>query len=418
MTIEIRFRTYALLTLALLVSTLVLSGTALAMDSSSDILENISYNKNSLRFAKIVDDFETTTANPEAFLKDVADGKVKLKLLGKEFDLELENTHVVSDDAKVLIENETGTYTIPATKINTYRGKVIGEENSSAGFAVSNEALIGHIKVGNIYYAIELTNKTVDGKSILAVYSSDAVKVDKNSKIAFCGVEEQPSLEDLPNIKETNAHTILATTYVDLLPAYDQDFKNLYGSDSASQLEISNRINDAKSAYSPASVEFSITNYKKYGSLSSGTGVQILDFFKSDIPSYRDITNSDLAILFYGKDLTDNVIGRSTTYTGSSDQAYSIVQMVENPGTTYHATADGKSTLIAHELGHNFAATHNEAYSWTESGTQVYSAMNATWMGDSLMKRRFSSNDGIHGDSTHNNIQHVQSTKSTVAGFR
>lgn len=254
MTIEIRFRTYSLLTLALLVNTLVLSGIALATDSRSDILENVNCDKNSLRFAKIVDDFETATANPEVFLEDVADGKVNLKLFEKEFDLELENTHVVSDDAKVLIENETGTYTIPAAKINTYRGKVIGEENSSAGFAVSNEALIGHIKVGNIYYAIELTNKTVDGKPILVTYSSDDVKKQENEEIDYCGVEEQPSLEDLPNIKETNAHTILATTYVDLLPAYDQDFKNLYGSDSASQLEISNRINDAESAYSPASV--------------------------------------------------------------------------------------------------------------------------------------------------------------------
>ncbi len=193
-----------MLTLALLVSTLVLSGTALATDSRSDILENVSCDKNSLRFAKILDDFETVTANPEVFLEDVADGKVKLKLLGKEFDLELENTHIVSDDAKVLIENETGTYIIPAAKINTYRGKVIGEENSSAGFAVSNEALIGHIEVGNIYYAIELTNKTVDGKPILVIYSSDDIKKHENEEIDCCEVEEQPSLEELYNIKKSS----------------------------------------------------------------------------------------------------------------------------------------------------------------------------------------------------------------------
>lgn len=204
MTIEIKFRKYVLLTLALLASTLVLSGTALATDSRSDILENVSCDKNSLRFAKILDDFETVTANPEVFLEDVADGKVKLKLLEKEFDLELENTHVVSDDAKVLIENETGTYTIPAAKINTYRGKVIGEENSSAGFAVSDEALIGHIEVGNIYYAIELTNKTMGGKAILVIYSSDNIKKHENEEIAFCGVEEQPSLEELYNIKKSS----------------------------------------------------------------------------------------------------------------------------------------------------------------------------------------------------------------------
>mgnify|MGYP000891912870 CR=1 FL=1 len=204
MTIEIKFRKYVLLTLALLASTLVLSGTVLATDYRSDILENVSCDKNSLRFAKILDDFETVTANPEVFLEDVADGKVKLKLLEKEFDLELENTHVVSDDAKFLIENETGTYTIPAAKINTYRGKVIGEENSSAGFAVSDEALIGHIEVGNIYYTIELTNKTMGGKAILVIYSSDNIKKHENEEIAFCGVEEQPSLEELYNIKKSS----------------------------------------------------------------------------------------------------------------------------------------------------------------------------------------------------------------------
>lgn len=404
-------------------STLVLSGTALATDSRSDILENVSCDKNSLRFAKILDDFETVTANPEVFLEDVADGKVKLKLLGKEFDLELENTHIANDDAKVLIENETGTYTIPAAKINTYRGKVIGEENSSAGFAVSDEAPIGHIEVGNIYYAIELTNKTMGGKAILVIYSYDNVKKQEDREINYCEVEEQPFMEKLynikksSNIKESSAYTTLTATYVDLLPAYDQDFKNIYGSDSASQIEILNRINDAESAYSPASVEFSITNYKRYGYLSSGTGEEVLNFFKSDIPSYRDITNSDLAILFYGQDLTDSVIGRSTTYTGNSTKAYSIVQMVD-AGGTYDATASGRSTLIAHELGHNFAANHDEAFNWTESSTRVYSTMTGGWKGDSIMKRRFSSNDGVHGDSTHNNIQHVQSTKSTVAGFQ
>lgn len=193
-----------MLTLALLVSTLVLSGTALATDSRSDILENVSCDKNSLRFAKILDNFETVTANPEVFLEDVADGKVKLKLLGKEFDLELENTHIANDDAKVLIENETGTYTIPAAKINTYRGKVIGEENSSAGFAVSDEALIGHIEVGNIYYAIELTNKTMGGKAILVIYSSDNVKKQEDREINYCEVEEQPFMEELCNIKKSS----------------------------------------------------------------------------------------------------------------------------------------------------------------------------------------------------------------------
>ena len=219
MIIGIKFRTYALLAVALLASILILPGIALATDSSSDILEKVNYDKTSLRFAEVLDNFETVTANPDIFLEDVTDGRVKMKLLGKEFDLELENTHILNDDAKVLIDNETGSYAIPAAKINTYRGKVVGEENSDVGFAVSDEALIGHIEVGSTY-----------------------------------------------------SYTILSTTYIDILPAYDQDFKNIYGSDSTAQAEILSRINDAGNAYSPASVVFRITNYKKYGYLSSGTG--------------------------------------------------------------------------------------------------------------------------------------------------
>lgn len=196
MIISIRF-TYTFLAVTLLVSILILPGIALANGSGSDIFENVSCDKNSLSFAEILNDFETVTANPEVFLKDVADGKVKLKLLGKEFDLELENTHILNDDAKVFIENETGTYTLPAAKINTYRGKVIGEENSSVGLVVSDEALIGHIEVENIYYAIELTNKTVDGKAILVIYSSDDIKKHENQEIDYCEVEEQPALNNI-----------------------------------------------------------------------------------------------------------------------------------------------------------------------------------------------------------------------------
>lgn len=196
MIISVRFRVYAFLAVILLVSTLISPGIALSYDSGSDIFENVSCDKKSLRFAEILNDFDTVTANPEVFLKDVADGNVKLKLLGKNFDLELENTHILNDDAKVFIENETGNYTVPATKINTYKGKVVGEKNSSVGLVVSDEALIGQIEVENIYYAIELTNKTIDGKAVLVIYSSEDVKKHENQELDYCETEEHCKVEE------------------------------------------------------------------------------------------------------------------------------------------------------------------------------------------------------------------------------
>jgi hypothetical protein len=38
---------------------------------------------------------------------------------------------------------------------------------------VSDEAVIGHVEIENEYCAIELTNKTHDGKVVLVVYDSN-----------------------------------------------------------------------------------------------------------------------------------------------------------------------------------------------------------------------------------------------------
>lgn len=149
MKIGIESRTLVLLTIALMVGTFTLSDTTLANGSSSEIFENISYDKSSLRFAETLDDFETVTVNPDVFLKDAEDGRVKLRLIGKEFDLELKKIHIVDDNATINIENETGNYIIPAPKSDSYIGKVVGKENSNALLTVSDDVLIGSIELEN-----------------------------------------------------------------------------------------------------------------------------------------------------------------------------------------------------------------------------------------------------------------------------
>lgn len=72
-------------------------------------------------------------------------------------------------------------------------------------------------------------------------------------------------------------------------------------------------------------------------------------------------------------------------------------------------------SIVQHEVSHNFDADEGGWFTYEHPAECI---MNYQWAYDSVMKRRFSSNDGIHGDSTHNNIQHVTSTKSTVAGFQ
>lgn len=400
----------------LLTGMLLLSGVACADVSNERIFEPVNFNKESVRYVDILNDFETVTSNPKLFLDDVSDGKVKLEVLGNKLDLELQETFILDENARVFVEDETGVYTIPAAKMKTYSGKVVGDENSSIGFTVSDIAVIGHITTKGNHYAIELTNQTISDKVVLVVYSLDALKEPPTSEISICGVEEHSYVDVSPIPNESETMGILSITNVYILPAYDRDFKNIEGGDTQAQQEILNRINAAEIAYSPAEVDFHITSYKRYGYLLDGTAHEVKNYFVSDIPPYRDITNSDLSILFYGKDFEGLVIGTSDVFNESSNAAYSVVQMV--PSGNYGATDNGKSVIVSHELGHNFAAEHGQALSWSEGGTSVYSVMYSPWQGDSKMKLEFTNYPGGHGDLNHDNIDIIRYRKATIAAFQ
>jgi hypothetical protein len=161
------------------------SGVSDTGSSDSVIFETVEIEEPSLRFAEMLYEYDTVISNPDAFLRDAEGGRVQITLPGKEFDLELQETDTVSDNARVFTENETGIYTEKAAAINTYRGKVVGDDNSSVGLAVSDQAIIGHVEAGNEYYAIELTNKTHDGKVVLVVYDSKMIRKSGNAKPAL-----------------------------------------------------------------------------------------------------------------------------------------------------------------------------------------------------------------------------------------
>lgn len=149
---------------------------------------------------------------------------------------------------------------------------------------------------------------------------------------------------------------------------------------------------------------------------------QALHFFKDDIPAYRDITDSDLAMLLYGKDFTGangNEIGRAYVYNGSDERAYSVVQM-KSAGllSSYSGSYNARCVLIAHEFGHNFGATHNAAYSWgiyTLHQTIMTAVFNDQY--PNYMDLQYS-DLSRQGDSTHNNILLIANNKSTIEGFR
>ncbi|AKB25037.1 hypothetical protein MSMTP_1568 [Methanosarcina sp. MTP4] len=135
------------------------------------VYEGIEFDKNSLRFSEIFSDFDTVTANPDAFRKAAEDGTIELYLRGRAFELEFDVAETFTP--KVIMENESGFYTEETAPISNYRGKVAGIEDSRVAMTAGENVVIGSIDIGYVEnYCIEQTNRTLNGKVIHVVYSS------------------------------------------------------------------------------------------------------------------------------------------------------------------------------------------------------------------------------------------------------
>jgi hypothetical protein len=227
------------------------------------------------------------------------------------------------------------------------------------------------------------------------------------------GKQSQQSENDIERIKPMGA-TSDTTQTINFLVAYDTEFVNL-GAQPAKRAETI--LNNAKPAFTTARVDFNIIQYYYAYGLTKTDSFGLLNEFIETVQNDRDRYNSDMGFLFTGKNLDDLVIGKSCEYNGDSGQAYGLTQMI-NEGETYKGkdNADHRKIVTAHELGHIFNANHDNAYSWTESGSKKYTIMQAEWQGDN-QRLEFSSSTN-HGDSTHNNIQRIKDVKATVAGFQ
>lgn len=284
---------------------------------------------------------------------------------------------------------------------------------------MGDDVLIGEIKIDNKIYAIDQTPKKYNNKVVHVVYSSDAMKKRKILEYNTDTVSGDQKALLTSSLNQTQiADMLLSVPTVDVMACYDSEFVSQFSNPST---EIQRIFNGISSAYSPSSVNLNIKAYRSY-SISNGYSSDVHNRFTTAASSDRDSTNSDIAFLFSGKEMTGDTIGTSDVYTGSSSQAYGVAQMVSaGSSSTYQATATERVILTTHEIGHIFGATHEEAYDWWNNYIyHYYTAMWTPFMGTSYpdyMQNEFS-NLNNHGDSSHNNILNIVASKSTIAGFQ
>ncbi|AKB56448.1 hypothetical protein A9239_17030 [Methanosarcina sp. A14] len=377
--------------------------------------------------------YDLLLMNPELFKKDADLGKMTIQLIGQNFELQLEPGIWVSKGDKEIIKNETGIYEIDMPEVYNYYGSVVGIPESKVRFTVSDDAVLGWIEVKDVKYIISQAGWMEENgeKKVLHVVYRNTDKVISGVPPASDDVAyESNNTVDVYSKSETfktqSPSSILSTTTVTLLSAYDTEFKNEFASPGT---EIYNMMADVNSAYgvSDIGVNFDADYYYYDSDLSSTRSDLLLGEFRSENSALRDSANCDLAFLFSGKCFSDSAIGRSYVYSGLSNAAYGVAQMVDEPGTTYDGTFDDRCSVVSHELGHNFGADRQDsshayakAYSWSYLGFTRYSIMYTPYKGIGSiggMQLEFSS-DTNHGDATHDNARRISETKSTIANFQ
>lgn len=114
------------------------------------------------RVSWMMSHYELVVANVENFEKSASNGTVRMKLLGKYFEVELQNAPSPSNPK------------FPHEK--SCRGKIVGIPNSSASFTVTKNAITGYIDTKSEYYSIERTDQEYERKVVQVIYSSKARK--------------------------------------------------------------------------------------------------------------------------------------------------------------------------------------------------------------------------------------------------
>ena len=371
-------------------------------------------------------EYSTVTVDAEAFINDAdLNKKVGFSLNNKDYTIVLtEVESPIDSNAKLMIKSPEGKIVTEIPLIKTYHGDLLGDKTGDALFTVSDNVLIGRIKLGNKTYCIDQCGIGDDGKIIHILYDT-AKTIKRGNPRPFDIVIRDEDSENINGIdisNQVNQNGILSSSNVGLLAVYNPEFQNTYPNPTA---EISNMISQVNTAFSPADVTLTITDYYQDSVLSGSLAYPLLCDFRVEYQDERDSTNSDLAFLFTGKQLGNSVGGSFHYSNGNPANAYALAQMVSDGGI-FSGSLHHRCVLTTHEIGHNFGADHEDstssptwarAFHWVEWWIfDKYTAMWSLWQGDDAQIEFSNSNN--HGDSTHNNIQRIRDTRTTVAGYQ
>lgn len=230
-------------------------------------------------------------------------------------------------------------------------------------------------------------------------------------------------------VRERSDHsfaTLDSRVDVNLLIATDNEMYNRYSNWKKRAQSV---LDDANMAYGSNDVKIRLVPI-----FDDSKRVQLSQNFNANNPisvfmntfgsSYLNSKSADIAIYLSGTNFTQYVGGAYGYDDGNITKRRFAVMTYEAWPPGYIANPQDRANVFTHEIGHMFDADHEDAVRQGESYNRAWTyplngVTKKTVMYHILSQDPtiFSSNDGIHGDISHDNARRLRETKGEVSGY-
>ncbi|MBV8859716.1 MAG: DUF4214 domain-containing protein [Acidobacteria bacterium] len=341
---------------------------------------------------QVLTSFETVTLDPAEVLRSVREeGSVTFQTARGDFDLVVEPFDVRTDDYRAVAVGEGGVVTeLARTPSNSFRGHVRGQEGTVVRLFLDGSKVQGIIITPAQTFFVEPARdlSTAAGSKDFVVYEESSLKpTDAHCEEVTLGGKVAAEAARA-GVTSAAAGTPPADDVFAPMPeariATEADFEfynNFFAPTGGTAADVNNDINSIMTQVDgiyehDLGVSLRVvfqrvwtTNTDPYVSTSLDASTLLEEFANSYDASFgvggppsRDITH-----MFTGKDFAGSTIG--IAYRGVvcdiPDASYGISQsrFVNQPPTDARRVA-----VTAHEIGHNFGATHTDQESPVPSG--------------------------------------------------
>ncbi len=293
------------------------------------------------------------------------DGRISLNPVEQQFVLQLEPHDLRTANYRAEEVGNGGAVQMvrmdgPA---RTFRGTVSGYPGAEARFSITDDKVEGVIITADEFYYVEpLRNfdKAAAPNDYALYKSSDVIAGARGSCAAILDARLQSEVVQLaPRASQAMAATTLRQA--DLATEADYDYVSYFGSSAAANAEILGIMNQVDGVYRQRmGITFNISYQHSWATsadpYSATDAVQMLHEFTNYWNANLAGQPRDLAHLWTNRPMEGDIAGIAWMSTVCNDIAHSY-------GVSERFADSFKSAITAHEIGHNFGASHPDQQS-------------------------------------------------------